>query len=225
MTAIHPLAAPAGAVPELGFRVAGVEPHAHAAAPTLRFALEVSAAGGTPVRAVSLTVTVRVDVSRRDHPPDSHEALAELFGLPRDWGRSMKPLAWTQATVQVPPFTGGTTVPLLVPCGTDAELAVTKYLRAARDGSVPLDLLFNGTVFYQDPAGGLRAAALPWTTEAAYDLPVALWHGLVERYHQGRPWLRLAQDTYDRLDAYRAHHVLGSADDALRALLDRSGAR
>lgn len=220
------IAAPAAAdaVPALDFRVLGVEAQEFAAVPTLALALEVVRTGGGPVRAVSLSAAVRIDPARREHPPDAHSALAELFGLPREWARSMRPLPWTRTTAQVPAFDQRARVTLPVPCGTDEELAVTKYLRAVRGGDVPLDLLFNGTVFYEHPGAGLMAAALPATAQAAGELPAALWRELVGRYHQGRPWLRMPQETYDRLDAYRVRRVLGSADDALRDLLDRSGA-
>ncbi|MGW7356868.1 DUF6084 family protein [Streptomyces sp. NPDC054802] len=228
MTTAAPLATADGTIPELTFRVTGAEPDPVAAVPTLRFALELARSGGGPVRAVSLTVMLRIDVLRREHPADTHAALAELFGLPEEWHRSMRPLAWTQTTVHVPSFTDRTTVPFPVACGTDPELAVTKYLRAAKEGTVPLGFLFNGTLFYEHAGTGgapaLRAAAIPWSAEAGYDLPAGIWHGLVERYHGGSPWLRLPRETYDRLDAFRARNVLGSADDAVRALLDRSGA-
>ncbi|MDH2390836.1 DUF6084 family protein [Streptomyces sp. HNM0663] len=230
--ATGPLGADGGATapaPELTFAVTGVEPERHAAVPTLRFTLRTARSGGGPVRAVALTVAVRIEVTRRAHDPVACRALTELFGQPEEWGRTMRPLLWTQAAVQVPPFDEQTSVPLLVPCATDAELAVTKYLRAAGDGEVPLGFLFNGTVFYQAPGpvpapNMLRTAHIPWSAEASCRLPAGLWPRLVERYHGTDPWLRLPRETCDRLDAYRAHHALGSTDDAVRALLDRSGA-
>ncbi|MFH8370213.1 DUF6084 family protein [Streptomyces sp. NPDC018031] len=213
-------------VPELAFRIAGAEPETHAAVPTLRFTLEVTASGA--VRAVSLTTTVRVEPARAPHPPEVREGLTELFGLPREWSRSMRPLPWAQLTSHLPPFAGRTTVPLLLPCTTDPELAVTKYLRAVRDSRVPLGFLFNGTVFYDGSppghTGALMAAAIPWSAETTHDLPAEVWHRLVDRYHGAQPWLRLSRATHDRLDAYRLRQVLGSADDAVRELLDRSGA-
>jgi hypothetical protein len=114
-----------------------------------------------------------------------------------------------------------------VPCGTETELAVTKYLRAVKDGEVPLGFLFNGMVFYQasgPPGGMLRTAPVPSSAETFCRMPAALWHELIERYHGTTPWLRLPREIHDRLDDYRARHTLGSVGDAVRALLDRSGA-
>jgi hypothetical protein len=214
----------AAAVPTLAVAVTGVTAERYAAVPTLRLGLAVQRTGGAPVRAVALDTVLRIDPARRRYAPAEVRALAELFGAPEGWSTALRPLAWTRATVQVPAFTDRVETGLAVECGPDAELAVAKYLRAVRDGSVPLDLQFSGAVFYEDPGGGLRTARLPWTTEARAELPAALWHEVVGRYHGDSPWLRLPRATYDRLDAYRAGRALGGWADAVRELLDRAGA-
>ncbi|WP_128376212.1 DUF6084 family protein [Streptomyces cavernae] len=220
MTATPALTAPV--TPDLTFTVTGAEEQRFAALPTLRFGLEIARTGGTPVSSISLTAVVRIDVTRRRYAPEAREALAELFGAPEQWATGMRPLTWARTTVQVPAFDERTTVGIPVDCSYDTELAVVKYLRAVGDGEVPLDFLFSGTVFHPGPGGrGLVAARVSWTDgDARYALPAALWHDLTDRYHAGSPWLRLSRETYDRLDAYRARHVLGSPDDAVRALLD-----
>lgn len=225
-----PCAAPDGvpgrhAVPALAFAVTGAEPERFAAVPTLRFGLEITRTGGGPVRSVSLTTAIRIDVTRRRYDDRARRALAELFGLPEQWATTLRPLSWTRTTVVVPPFDDTTAVGLPVPCAHDTELAVTTYLRAVRDGEVPLDFLFSGTVFFQAPDGRLRTAQISWAEDAAYRLPATLWHDLVDRYSAGGPWLRLSRKTHDRLDAYRARQVLGTWDDAVGHLLDRAESR
>jgi hypothetical protein len=228
MTASQQDAVVTRACPDLTFAVTAVEAEPFAAVPTLRFTLEVVREGGGPVRGMALTTTVRIEVTRRAYAPDAHRALTEVFGLPEKWSRTMRPLQWVRTTVQVPPFDDRTSVPLLVPCGTETELAVTKYLRAVKDGEVPLGFLFNGMVFYQAsgpaPGGMLRTAPIPSSAETFCRMPAGLWHELIERYHGTTPWLRLPREIHDRLDDYRARHTLGSVGDAVRALLDRSGA-
>ncbi|MFP8904686.1 DUF6084 family protein [Streptomyces atacamensis] len=225
-----PYAKPAGApsrhlIPALSFDVTGAEPERHAAVPTLRFDVEITRTGGGPVRSVSLTTAIRIDVTRRHYDQRARAALAELFGEPERWATTLRPLAWTRTTVVVPPFDGATTIGLTVPCACDAELAVTKYLRAVPDGEVPLDFLFSGTVFFDGGQGRLRTAQISWAEDAGYQLPAALWHALVDRYCGGSPWLRLSRETHDRLDAYRARWTLGTLDDAVGALLDRADGR
>lgn len=225
MTGRSPAAGPAaGTVPDLTFAVTGAEPEPYAALPTLRFTLALTRAGGGPVRSVSLTAAIRIDAARRRYGDAERRALAELFGAPEEWGRTLRPLAWARTTVQVPPFEDATEVAVCVPCPCDAELAVTKYLHAVRDGDVPLDFLFNGTVFFHTPGGHLRTTWISWAKDAAYRLPAALWHELTERYSGGSPWLRLSRENYDRLADYRARHVLAGWDDTVRSLLDRAGA-
>lgn len=220
MTAPPELSAPLA--PDLAFAVTGAEEERFAALPTLRFRLEIARTGGTPVGSIALHTVLRIDVARRRYGREAEGALAELFGTPEQWARSMRPLTWTRTTVHVPAFDDRTTVEIPVECPYDTELAVTKYLRAVGDGDVPLDFLFSGTVFHRAPGGrGLTASRISWSDgDTRYALPAGLWHSLTDRYHAGSLWLRLSRETYDRLDAYRARHVLGSPDDAVRALLD-----
>jgi hypothetical protein len=210
--------------PDLAFAVTGVAPERFAAVPTLRFDLDVTRTGGTPVASIALTAVVRIDVARRRYGPGVQGALGELFGAPEQWATSMRPLVWARTTVHVPAFDERTTVALPVECPYDTELAVTKYLRAVGDGDVPLDFLFSGTVFHRAPDGrGLCASRISWSDgDTRHQLPAGLWQSLTDRYHAGSPWLRLSRATYDRLDAYRARGVLGSPDDAVRALLDHA---
>ncbi|TPQ17062.1 DUF6084 family protein [Streptomyces sporangiiformans] len=218
-----PAAASAPVAPDLAFAVTGVVEERFAALPTLRFRLEVARTGGAPVGSIALTTVVRIDVTRRRYAPEAGRALAELFGAPEQWASSMRPLTWSRTTVHVPAFDERTTVEIPVECSYDMELAITKYLRAVGDdGEVPLDFLFSGTVFHRAPGGrGLAASRISWSDgDTRFTLPAALWHSLTDRYHAGSPWLRLSRETYDRLDDYRAQQVLGSPDDAVRALLD-----
>ncbi|GAA3795542.1 DUF6084 family protein [Streptomyces phyllanthi] len=217
-----PPAPSAPVAPVLAFAVTGAEEERFAALPTLRFRLEIARTGGSPVGSIALTTAVRIDVARRRYAREARVALAELFGAPEQWASSMRPLTWARTTIHVPAFDDRTMVEIPVECSYDTELAVTKYLRAVGDGDVPLDFLFSGTVFHRVPGGrGLAASRISWADgDTRYALPAGLWHSLTDRYHAGSPWLRLSRETYDRLDAYRVRHVLGSPDDAVRALLD-----
>jgi len=209
--------------PDLGFAVALAEPVAFAAVPTLRFRVAITRDGGGPVRSVNLTTAIRIAAPRRRYGTVSHSAMAELFGAPEQWATTLRPLAWTQTTTVVPPFDDSTSVDLAVPCSTDAELAITKYFHAVRDGDVPLDFLFSGTIFHTAPGGALRTAQISWAKDTTYQLSAQLWHGLIDRYYGGSTWLRLSKDAHDRLSAYRARQVLNGWDETVHSLLDRAG--
>src|SRR3954451_20944732 len=150
MEAALPLAAP-----ELGFAVRDGGVLAHAAVPTLRFALEIDA-GDADVRSVALSVELRIAATRRRYDAGEEERLANLFGPTEQWDRSLHALHWTSLTVNVAGFSGLTVVELPVTCTYDLEVAAAKYMAALGDGGeIPLEFLFSGSVFYA-AGGGLQ---------------------------------------------------------------------
>jgi uncharacterized protein DUF6084 len=208
----------APAAPQLAFDVDSVEAAEHAAVPTLCFGLRIDA-GDSEIRSVALNVQLRIDAARRAYDDAERVGLFELFGASRDWGRSLRGLRWTTASLNVPGFAGATTVELAVPCTYDFDVVATKYLHALADGDVPLELLFSGTVFYAGPDGRLQAAQLPWDREARCELPVRVWREAVDRAFPGTAWLRVRRDVFDRLQAYKSERALLTWDAALEELL------
>lgn len=210
-------AAPGTAAPTLTITVEGVDVVEFAAVPTLRFSTRVDAAGAA-VRSVALTAQIRVAAARRHYDAGTQERLVELFGAPADWGRNLRSLLWTHAACQVPGFTGSTVVDLHVGCTYDFEVAVAKYFHALRDGDVPLEFLFSGTIFYTD-GGALRVAHIAWDTETTFRMPVRTWKDAMEHYFPNAAWLRLRRDAFDRLCGFKARNLLPTWEDVVDALL------
>lgn len=208
----------AGAAPELRFTVLGCEPLAHAAAPALRFSLAIDARGAA-VRSVMLGVQVRIAATQRGYSEAEQAQLGDLFGAPHRWGDTLRGLLWTHGTVVVPPFEGATVVDLPVPCTYDFDVAAAKYLAGLRDGEIPLELLFSGTVFYAGPGGGLQINRISWNAEATHRLPVRVWRATMDHYFPDSAWLRTDRETFDRLVAFRARRALTSWEAVLDALL------
>jgi len=208
-----------GTAPELGFTVLGCEPLPHAAAPTLRFSLAIDA-GGAAVRSVMLEVQIRIAATQRGYSDAEQAQLGDLFGAPKGWADTLRGLLWTHATLVVAPFQGATVVDLLVPCTYDFDVAAAKYLSGVRNGEIPLDLLFSGTVFYAGAGGGLQINRISWNAEAAHRLPVRVWRETMDLYFPGSAWLRLNRETFDRLVAFRASRALTGWEAVLDALLD-----
>jgi Family of unknown function (DUF6084) len=206
------------AVPELSFAVLDCEPLAHAAVPTLRFSLAIDAAGAA-VRSVMLEVQVRIAATQRGYSEAEQAQLGDLFGAPHRWGDTLRGLLWTHSTVVVGPFQDATMVELLVPCTYDFDVAATKYLAGLREGEIPLDLLFSGSVFYAGVDGALQINRISWNAEAAYRLPVRVWRDTMDHYFPGSAWLRLDRETFDRLVAFRARRALTGWEAVLDALL------
>jgi hypothetical protein len=219
MSAAGPWAAgAAGAIPDLSFAVTDAARLEHAATPTIRFALRVTSAGAA-VRSVLLDVQVRIAATRRAYARESDDRLFELFGARADWGTTLRSLLWTRTTLVVPPFTDATEVDLLVPCTYDLDVTATRYFDALRDGDVPLEFLFSGTVFYSAADGRLQTARLSWELEAEYRLPVAVWRETIDHHFRGTAWLRLDRESHDRLVAYKSRRALPTWSAVLDELL------
>lgn len=211
------------APPELDFAVEDAHPVRHAAAPTIGFDLRIERPDGGPIRSVALSAQLRIAATQRSYGEAERERLAELFGRPEQWSKSVRSLLWTHASAQVPPFTGRTVVELLVPVTYDFEVAGARYLHALEDGEVPLEFLFSGTIFYSDPGGRLQVASIAWDREAEYRMPVSVWRETMDIYFPGSAWLRLRRDAFDRLSAYKAKWALPSWEAAVESLLEEAG--
>ena len=211
----------AAAAPPLSFAVEGAVAVRYAAVPTLRFALRVDS-GGAAIRSIMLNVQLRIAANERGYGEAEQEQLGELFGTPDRWATTLKGLLWTHTTHVVSPFQGQTVVDLDVPCSYDFDITASKYFAALRDGQVPLDFLFSGTVFHTDESGRLSVSRISWDREAPYRMPVAVWRQAMDYHFPGAAWLRLERAAFDRLAAYKARHTLLSWETALDALLDRA---
>jgi hypothetical protein len=214
-----PVVGELAAIPQLGFSVQGADALPRAAAPTIALRLGVERIAGAPVR--SATVGVRIDIApaRRAYDARTETRLAELFGAPEEWGRTLRGIGWARTTVLVGPFDDRTTVELPVACSYDFEVAAAKYMHALREGEIPLDLMFSGSVLYET-GGRIQAAPIGWDREATFRLPVAVWREAMESAFGDTAWLRVRRDTFDRLYEFRAQRALTSWEATVEALLE-----
>lgn len=209
------------AAADLAFAVEGAERVEHAAAPTVRFALRVTAPAGRAIRSVLLDTQIQIAARRRRYDAAAEEKLFELFGAPAGWGATLRTLPWARVTSVVPPFTGSTLVDVDVPCSYDLHVVASRYFDGLNGGEVPLEFLFSGTVFAAGPGGMLQATRISWEADAEYRFPVALWQQTMERYFRGTAWLRLRKDAFDRLAAYKSREALATWEEAIESLLER----
>lgn len=205
--------------PELDIAVedAGIEEFA--AAPTLRFGLRVTTRGACAVRSVALTTQIRIAATQRSYAPGEQARLVELFGEPHRWATTVHSVFWTQTTAFIPAFMDSTRVELPVACTYDLDVAAVKYLHGVTEGDVPLEFLFSGTVFYTTESGLLQMGRIALDREARFRLPVRTWKEMMAHYFPNSAWLRLRQDVFDRLHAYRAGGGLGTWEATIEALL------
>jgi hypothetical protein len=211
-----------GRVPELGFAVESARALEHSAAPTIRFELGIESLAGHEIRSVMLHVQIQIAARRRRYDAQAQERLVDLFGTPDRWGSTLSTLQWLRTTVVVPPFSASAHVELDVPCTYDLEVKAARYANALEDGTMPVELLFSGSVFYNGEDGSLKTAMIGWDKEALFELPVAVWRDMMDQHFPNTAWLRIDRDTYDRLNAHRSRAQHASWEETFGSLLDRA---
>ena len=78
------------------FQVVGCSVAEDAAAPALRFALEVTETSGREIYTIALTAQINVDPARRTYDADARARLVDLFGTPERWPATTHSFLWAQ---------------------------------------------------------------------------------------------------------------------------------
>jgi hypothetical protein len=210
-------------MPDLNFEVVGSEAPAFAAVPTLIFKLRIdNAIEQERIFSVALRCQIQINVTRRRYSPEAQARLLEVFGEPKRWGETLRPLLWTHTSTVVPEFSGSTIVDLPVSCTYDFEVVGTKYFDALGEGEIPLTFLFSGTFFYEGETDNLQVGQISWSKEATYRLPVVVWQEMIERYYPNSAWIRVQKDVFDQLYQYKATRSLPTWEEVFVQLLQAS---
>jgi len=206
---------------DVTFAVVDVAPEPYAVTPILTARVGVAAVGDDPIHAIALRCQVRIEPLRRGYSDEEAPGLLDLFGPRERWSTTQRTFLWQHSTAMVPGFTGATEIGLPLECTYDFEVAAAKYMHALRDGAIPLQFLFSGTVFVRG-ARGFAVQQVPWDREDRYDLPVAVWRDLIAQHYPNTGWVRLSRDTLDALASYKSARGLLGFDDAITSLLEHS---
>jgi len=206
-------------MPDLNFTIDGAEPLRFAASPHIGFRLRITNAGQETIHTVILHSQIQLDVARRRYTSEEQQRLADLFGEPERWGRTLRSTLWTNVTTTVSSFKETTMVTIQVPCTFDFNVAATKYFGGLDDGDIPLSFYFNGTVFYAGETGTLQVTQISWEKEAPYRMPVRVWRSMMDAYYPNTAWLCLRRDVFDRLCAYKVKQGIPTFEEALEAVI------
>jgi uncharacterized protein DUF6084 len=204
---------------DLGFSVVGAGADPYAASPMLALKLRISESSGAKVDSIALRVQVRLDVQRRLYAAEESALLVELFGEPSRYAETLKSMLWTHVAAMVPAFQHETELELPIPCSYDFEVASHKYLASLKDGIIPLNLLFSGMAFV-DRSGRLTPEFVPWSCEARFALPVAVWREAVDAFFPNSAWIRVNRDLFDELRRFKIATGLPTWDAALERLCE-----
>lgn len=194
---------------KLEFEMVDVLAETRPAAPTLRLRLRLRA-DGPAVDAIALRVRVQIEPWRRRYAEREQALLSELSATTA--------LQWSETAAALAGFDGETTFDIPVACTYDVQVAAGKYWTALEDGSVPVRLFFNGTIFRGAP-NGFNVEMLPWDLECAGEIPVATWQRAMDACFSGQAWIRVDRGIFDALRRYRTAHHHTSWDDTMSALL------
>ena len=203
---------------ELTFGCTSATAERYAAVPTLSFGLTITESTGVRVHAIALRCQIRIEPHRRRYSATEAERLHDLFGDTSRWADTVKPIQLATVTAMVPSFSDVTEIDLPVPCTYDLEVASARYLQGLDDGTIPLLMLFSGTVFVATETG-FSVELVPWSAEASYRMPVTIWRDLVDAHFPGSAWLRCSRETLDALAGYKARHALPTWDATFNSLL------
>jgi Family of unknown function (DUF6084) len=207
-------------VPDLNFKVTGVEPAARGLVPLVHFHLEVTNSPETElIQAVMLQAQVQIQSGHRSYESEEKEKLADLFGTPDRWGQTLRNRLWAHTNTTVRSFERKTEAVLPIQCTYDLNVTSTKYFYALKEGEVPLLFLFSGTIFYAGPDGRLQVQQISWDKECTYPMPVQIWQELMEHHYPNSTWLALQRQVFDKLYAYKRSQGLPTWEQTIERLL------
>jgi hypothetical protein len=207
-------------VPDLNFKVTGVEPAARGLVPLVHFHLEVTNSPETElIQAVMLQAQIQIQSGHRSYEGEEKEKLTDLFGTPDRWGQTLRNRLWAHANTTVRPFERKTEAVLPIQCTYDLNVTATKYFYALKEGEVPLLFLFSGTIFYAGPDGRLQVQQISWDKECTYPMPVRIWQELMEHHYPNSTWLALRRQVFEKLYAYKRSQGLPTWEQTIERLL------
>lgn len=203
---------------DMTFTVLDVSPETFSLTPLLAANIGIATSDDEPIYALALRCQTRIEPLRRPYSDDEALGLADLFGPRERWANTQRTFLWQHSAAMVPGFTNVTEISLPLSCTYDFEVAASKYLHALREGSIPLQFLFSGTVFMKNDRT-FTVQQVSWECEARYDLPVRVWNQLVQLHYPNAGWVRLGHDTVSALAAYKSARGMLDFDEAVNALL------
>ncbi len=207
-------------MPDLDFKIIGVEHAAHGLTPLLHFKVGITNTPATEtIQSVILQAQIQIQAPGRSYNESEKPKLIDLFGTPDQWGTTLRNRLWTLSNTTVRTFAGSTEAILPVPCSFDLNVAGTKYFYALEGDEVPLLFLFSGTVFYAAPDGHLQVQQISWEKECIYRMPVSVWKKMMDEHYPNTAFVSLQRDVFDRLNEYKQSAGVSSWEQAIEKLL------
>lgn len=201
---------------DLRFSILSSAAKQHAAVPTITFRLALRhAPGDKSVEAMVLRTQIRIEPQWRSYNAEEQKLLADLFGTPERWHKTVHALAWADVPVMVPAFSVETEVDVNVPCTYDFDVSATRFVTALDGGEMPLRFLFSGSIFYHGN-NGFSVERVSWSSECAYRMPVEVWRDAMRACYGESVVIRVTNETFEALQRRRIETGATSWDEVLR---------
>ena len=207
---------------ELAFDCIGAKVDRYAVVPAMSLVLRISETSGQQVEAIALRCQIRIEPARRRYTAAEAERLNDLFGDTQRWADTLRPMQFTTVATMVPGFSGATETELPITFTYDLEVGSARYFDSLEGGEIPLLLLFSGTVF-SVVDGRIQVQQVPWSKEASYWLPVAVWREAIDAHFPNSAWIKMSRQTMADLQRFKSAYALPTWDMTLAALLERAG--
>ncbi|GAC1496039.1 MAG: DUF6084 family protein [Vulcanimicrobiaceae bacterium] len=208
----------------LAFTVLGARAERYSIAPQLILRVGLQERSGADIYAIALRAQIMIAPQRRRYASSEAHDLVDLFGSQARYGETLRPMLWTHATQMVLAFSGATEFEVPIPCSYDFDIAAHKYLAALRDGEIPIDVLFSGTAIERGETGP-ASGFVPWSCEASYRLPVAVWRDAMDAHFPNAAWIRIDRETFEALQRRRAASSVPTWEATFASLLAEEAVR
>ena len=204
---------------DVDFTCEGAVADRFSASPSVTLKMRATERSGARVHALAVRCQIRIEPLRRHYTDAEAEKVVDLFGDRSRWGQTLQPMQLAFLSQVLPGFVDECAFDLVLPLSYDVEVAAHKLMAGLDEGNIPLLLLFSGQVF-TGAVGNIAVQPVPWHKETQFGLPVSTWREAMDAHFPGQAWVRMRQETYDRLVVYRGRYGLVGWDDVFTKLFD-----
>lgn len=207
-------------MPDLSFEILSANPAIDVVTPAIGFDLRIAnGVRAERIQTVLLRCQILIEVARRRYSTQEQQQLRDLFDDPSRWGDTLRPITWTNLSLNIAAFSETTNYSMIVPCSFDFSVATAKYFHAIEQGDVPLTFLFSGSVFYAGSDGLLQVAPISWNKEARFRLPVETWNSVMELHYPNAVCVYLRRDVFDQLYRFKTSLGVPTFEEAIQQML------
>ena len=195
-----PQATAPGRTPDLEFEILAAAAARARRGPDAAASRPGSATGpGARCYTVALTMLITIEPGKRSlRRAASASAWSSCSGSPSAGRRRHAAFRWAQVDVLVPSFSGETDFEIPSPAPTTTRSPRRSTSTGSPTGrAAALPLQRHGLL--RGDGGRLQLMLVPWDRSSRFELPIETWRADDRRHYPGGAWVRLSDETLERL--------------------------